>query len=115
MPDDARFRVAVDVGLPLPAGRVRVARADVLGLQALEFLLGAELVGLGARARERERELEMTIGFSGIYKGSEYWRGRGRTYHDGWVALRSVVEGERSGSLLPLCEMRLGCPGVRRG
>lgn len=46
MPDDARLGVAVDVGLPLPARRVRVARPDVFGLQALEFLLGAELVGL---------------------------------------------------------------------
>jgi hypothetical protein len=36
----------VDVGLPLPARRVRVSRADVLGLEPLEFLLVAEFVGL---------------------------------------------------------------------
>lgn len=52
VPDDARLGVAVDVGLPLPARRVRVARPDVFGLQALEFLLGAELVGL-ERGEER--------------------------------------------------------------
>lgn len=44
--DDAAVGVAVDVGLPLPRGRVGVPRANVLGLQAFEFLLGAELVGL---------------------------------------------------------------------
>lgn len=44
--DDAGLGVAVDVGLPLPRGGVWVARADVLGLQALELLLGAEFVGL---------------------------------------------------------------------
>lgn len=44
--DDAGLGVAVDVGLPLPARRVRVAGADVLGLEALELLLRAELVGL---------------------------------------------------------------------
>ena len=45
--DDGGERVAVDVGAPLPAGRVRVPGADVLGLQALELLLRAEFVGLG--------------------------------------------------------------------
>jgi len=48
---DARVGVAEDVGLPLPAGRVRVPCADVLGLQALEFLLRAELVGLRGGSR----------------------------------------------------------------
>lgn len=38
--------VAVDVGAPFPAGGVGVACADVFGLQALEFLLRAEFVGL---------------------------------------------------------------------
>lgn len=38
----------MNVGAPLPARRVGVAGADVLGLQALELLLGAEFVGLGA-------------------------------------------------------------------
>ena len=33
--DDAAVRVTVDVRLPLPAGRVRVARTDELGLEAL--------------------------------------------------------------------------------
>ena len=46
MAGDGRVRVALDVGPPLPARRVRVAGADVLCLEALEFLLGAELVGL---------------------------------------------------------------------
>ena len=44
--DDARVRVAVDVGLPLPAVGVRVAGADVFGLQPLELLLRSELVCL---------------------------------------------------------------------
>ena len=44
--DEARERVAVDVGLPLPAGSVGVAGTDVLGLQSLELLLGAQLVRL---------------------------------------------------------------------
>lgn len=43
---DAGLGVAVDIGLPLPAGCVRVACANVLGLEPLELLLGAELVGL---------------------------------------------------------------------
>ena len=47
MADDGRVRVALDVGAPLPAGRVGVAGADVLGLEALELLLVAKLVGLG--------------------------------------------------------------------
>lgn len=46
MADDARVGVAVDVGLPLPARRVRVAGADELCLKPLELLLGAEFVGL---------------------------------------------------------------------
>lgn len=46
VPDDGRQRVAVDVGAPFPASGVGVAGADVFRLQALEFLLGAEFVGL---------------------------------------------------------------------
>lgn len=46
MPDDACLGVAVDVGLPLPARGVGVPGADVLGLEALELLLRAELVSL---------------------------------------------------------------------
>lgn len=38
--------VAVDVGLELPARRVGMPGADVFGLEALEFLLRAEFVGL---------------------------------------------------------------------
>lgn len=38
--------VARDVGPPFPRGRVWVAGADVFRLEALEFLLGAEFVGL---------------------------------------------------------------------
>lgn len=41
VPGDAGLGVAVDAGLPLPAGRVRVSRADVLGLKPLELLLRA--------------------------------------------------------------------------
>ena len=44
--DDARVRVAVDVCLELPACGVGVACADVLCLEPLELLLGAEFVGL---------------------------------------------------------------------
>jgi hypothetical protein len=44
--DDARVRVAEDVGLPLPAGRVGVARTNVLCLEAFELLLGSQLVRL---------------------------------------------------------------------
>ncbi len=36
----------MDVGLPLPACRVGVPCADELGLEALQFLLVAEFVGL---------------------------------------------------------------------
>lgn len=46
MADDGRVRVAVDVGLKLPGRRVRVPCADELGLKTLEFLLGAEFIGL---------------------------------------------------------------------
>lgn len=46
MADDGRVRVALDVGAPLPARRVRVAGADILGLEALELLLVAQLIGL---------------------------------------------------------------------
>ena len=46
MPGEARVCVAVDVGLPLPARRVGVSCANVLGLEPLEFLLVAEFVGL---------------------------------------------------------------------
>lgn len=40
-------RIPVDVGRPVELGRVGVARAHVAGLQRLELLLRAELVGLG--------------------------------------------------------------------
>lgn len=46
MADNVRECVAVDVGLELPARRVGVPGADVFGLEALEFLLRAEFVGL---------------------------------------------------------------------
>jgi hypothetical protein len=46
VPDDGAERVAVHVCPELPAGRVWVAGADELGLEALEFLLVAKLVGL---------------------------------------------------------------------
>lgn len=51
MSNDAGLGVAVNVGFPLPAGRVGVAGADVLGLQPLELLLGAQLVGLQGEKR----------------------------------------------------------------
>jgi hypothetical protein len=41
VPDDRGVRVPVDVGLELPAGRVGVAGANELGLEALELLLVA--------------------------------------------------------------------------
>ena len=41
VPDYGGECVAVNVGAPLPARRVRVASADVLRLEALEFLLRA--------------------------------------------------------------------------
>lgn len=44
--DDARVRVAVDVGPPLPARDVRVPRADVLGLPPLKLLRRAKFVRL---------------------------------------------------------------------
>lgn len=43
---DGRVGIALDVGAPFPAGGVWVASTHVLGLEALEFLLVAELVGL---------------------------------------------------------------------
>lgn len=46
MADDTGLGVAVDVGLPLPAGRVWVSRANVFGLETLQLLLCTELVGL---------------------------------------------------------------------
>lgn len=63
MPGDRRIRVALDVGSPLPARCIGVASADVLGLEALEFLLVAKLVGLCAREtmseiRSRTRSLK---------------------------------------------------------
>lgn len=47
--DVARVRVAGDVGGPLVSGRVCVAGANVLLLERLELLLGAEFVGLGSQ------------------------------------------------------------------
>jgi hypothetical protein len=44
--DNGRVRVALDVCAPLPARGVRVAGANVLGLETFEFLLVAKLVGL---------------------------------------------------------------------
>lgn len=60
--DDAGFGIAVDVGLPLPARRVRVSRADVLGLQPLELLLRAQFVGL-------ESPEAKLVSFSGVTEG----------------------------------------------
>lgn len=47
--DNRRVGITLDVGLPLPACRVGVASTDKLGLEALEFLLRAELIGLCSR------------------------------------------------------------------
>ena len=49
MAGDGRVCVALDVGAPFPACRVWVTSADVFRLEALEFLLGAEFVGLSIR------------------------------------------------------------------
>lgn len=46
MAGDGRVCVALNVGAPFPACRVWVTSADVFRLEALEFLLGAEFVGL---------------------------------------------------------------------
>lgn len=46
MAGDGRVCVALNVGAPFPACRVWVTGADVFRLEALEFLLGAEFVGL---------------------------------------------------------------------
>lgn len=68
--DDAGLGVAVDVGLPLPAGGVGVASPDVLGLQPLEFLLGAEFVRLGGLVRA---SVLLTLCERGQ---RNFWRGR---------------------------------------
>jgi hypothetical protein len=44
--DDAAISVARDVGPPLPRAGVGVASSNVLGLQALEFVLDSQFVGL---------------------------------------------------------------------
>lgn len=46
MAGDGRVCVALNVGAPFPACRVWVTSADVFRLEALEFLLSAEFVGL---------------------------------------------------------------------
>lgn len=92
MPDDARLGVAVDVGLPLPARRVRVARPDVFGLEALELLLRAQLVGLSVAGREMGVVSNFVNGKAFQWErrrvgggGGGVW---GQTYHLGWVARR---------------------------
>ena len=67
MASDARVRVAENVGLPFPARRVRMSRSNVLGLEPLELLLGAELVGLRSNAllafhvRDGSREVNVPL------------------------------------------------------
>lgn len=63
--DDGRVRVALDVGAPLPAGRVGVAGTNVLGLEALELLLVTELVGLGALSASLLRPLPLKETYHG--------------------------------------------------
>lgn len=46
MANDGRVRITLDICTPFPAVCVRVSCANVFGLQALEFLLRAKLVGL---------------------------------------------------------------------
>lgn len=48
----------MDVGRPVELGRVGVARAHVAGLQRLELLLRAELVGLGRVSGGRVNRVE---------------------------------------------------------
>lgn len=71
-------RVPVDVGRPVELGRVGVARAHVAGLQRLELLLRAELVGLGRVSGE----------------GLIGWRRRGERYHflggEGWCSVCGI-------------------------
>ena len=61
MTDDAGVGVAINVRLPLPTRRVRVAGADVLGLEPFEFLLGAKLVGLDRVVSTNRKQMENTI------------------------------------------------------
>lgn len=46
MASDGGERVAVQVGAPLPARRVRMTGSDIFGLESFELLLGTELVSL---------------------------------------------------------------------
>ena len=52
MADVGSTAVALDVGQPLVLGRVGVTGADVAGLQGLEVLESAELVGHFGGIRE---------------------------------------------------------------
>lgn len=51
----------MDVGAPFPARGVGVAGADVFRLQALEFLLGAEFVGLGKTSCQSMRSMTSEV------------------------------------------------------
>lgn len=59
--NDATVCVARDVGPPFPGAGVRVAGSNVLGLQAFEFLLGAEFVGLLKRVSGILRRASGTV------------------------------------------------------
>lgn len=46
MADNRGVGISLDVGPPLPAGRVGMASSDIFGLEAFELLLVAKFVGL---------------------------------------------------------------------
>lgn len=76
----------MDVGLPLPTSGVWVARSNVLGLQALEFLLGAQFVRL-LWPVSWEGEFP-----AGSIVGEGFWRKNGwRVYHFLSYACLTVV------------------------
>lgn len=59
MTGDRGVGIALNVDSPFPAGSVGVSSTDVLGLEALEFLLVAEFVGHCDRGSSRRNLLVM--------------------------------------------------------
>lgn len=55
MADDRGKGISLDIRPPLPAGGIRMASSDIFGLETLEFLLVAKLVGLVSRTAELAR------------------------------------------------------------
>ena len=63
MAGNRRVGIALRVRLPFPAGRVGVTCADVLCLQAFEFLLCAKLVGLRKVSVNHEAHVTSIVPF----------------------------------------------------